>query len=206
MSQDMINNDHFFQFNNAINEVVPIDANCFSELQSIVSYRILKKHEYFSREGQYNIEFGFIIDGVMRIFYLSEDGEEHSKHFVCANDFVTASIHPDKKSSTNIQALIKTTLVSIEYDKFIALSKKCGRIAAFIQRLTLNYLAQKQEREISLLSNKALNNYLLFLKNYPNLIDQIPHYQVASYLGITPTQLSRIRTKLKFKNPINICK
>ena len=195
----MIGNEHFSQLKNAINQVVSVDDKCFSELQSKVDYRMLKKHEYFSREGQYNHELGFVIDGVMRIFYLSEDGVEHNKHFVRANDFIVASIHPEKKSITNIQALVATTLVSIEYNKFIALSEKFEQIAAFIQQLALNYLVQKQEREISLLSNKSGKNYLLFLESYPNLIDQIPHYQVASYLGVTPTQLSRIRKKLRFK-------
>ncbi|NOX35530.1 MAG: Crp/Fnr family transcriptional regulator [Deltaproteobacteria bacterium] len=193
----MINNNQLLQFKNAIGKVHLIDDECLSELQSISYYHKLEKNEYFSKEGQYNEKFGMIIDGIMRIFYLSKNGEEHNKYFCLANDFVTASIKPDKKSITNIQALTETTLVCLPYSKLIVLSEKFEQIRIFIQQLTLNYLEQKQKKEIYLLSNESIDNYLLFLKSYPGLINQIPHYHIASYLGITPTQLSRVRKKLE---------
>ena len=76
------------------------------------------------------------------------------------------------------------------------LSSKYKEISLFIQKLTSSYLEQKQLREIRLLSENSLNNYLYFKEVYPDLENKIQHYNIARYLGITPTQLSRIRKKL----------
>jgi len=193
----MINNSHLLQFKKAIDHIHPIGNECFTELKAIINFRKLEKDEYFSRAGDYNKEFAFVLDGILRIFYLSENGQEHNKHFLVKNDFITASIKSDQKSITNIQVLAPTTLASLDYSSFVSLVKKYSQLSLFIQKLTERYLEKKQEREIQLLSQKTSDIYLVFLKNYPRLINDIPLYHIASYLGITPTQLSRIRGKIK---------
>ena len=77
------------------------------------------------------------------------------------------------------------------------IANKHKQINVFIQKLTFEYLEQKQDREIRLLSEEAMSNYLMFRENFPDLENKIPHYHIASYLGITPTQLSRLRKKLE---------
>ena len=157
----------------------------------------LDKNDYFSKEGQSTRDLGFIFSGILRIFYLNDKGEEWNKHFLRENDFVASSISPEKKSITNIQALTETIMLCIPYTELVKLSTKYKEINLFIQKLTFSYLEQKQDREIRLLSEKAMNNYLAFKKSYPDLENKIQHYHIASYLGITPTQLSRLRKKIK---------
>ena len=81
--------------------------------------------------------------------------------------------------------------------ELMKVSVKFKEVSSFIQKLTFEYLEQKQDREIRLLSEEAMANYLLFRKMFPKLENNIQHYHIASYLGITPTQLSRLRKKLE---------
>ncbi len=193
----MITNKHIRQLKEAIDKINPIENECWSALKQTAFYRKLDKNEYFSGEGEFPKEFGFICNGIIRVFYLSENGEEWNKYFFKDNDFIAASLDPNKKSPTNLQALTSVTLICIPYPRFAELLGNFPQFNAFFQKLILNYLEKKQEKEIRFLSNKTTDNYLYFRENYPDFENIIPHYHIASYLGITPTQLSRIRKKLK---------
>lgn len=202
-SKIMIKDSHLFQLKKAIDAIHPIGDDCFAMLKEIARYRMLGGNDYFSREGDFNEEFGFVIDGILRIFYLSEGGQEHNKHFLHQNSFVAASIKSDQRSITNIQALSPTKLICIKFSSFVSLMNKQRQLSDFMQKLIENYLEEKQKREIQLLSKTAEENYYIFRDNNAALYGKIPYYHIASYLGVTPTQLSRIRRKSK---NINICK
>jgi CRP-like cAMP-binding protein len=191
----MIEFKHLRQLKVAIDSVNPLGNACWAEIESVVYYTSIAKKEYFSREGEFTKAFGFVCSGIMRMFYLSEDGEEYNKHFFIEGDFVASSIDPDKRSISNIQALAPTTLVCISYPIFAGLLNEFEEFNKFFQKLMLAYLEQKQLKEIQFLSNTAVDNYDFFKRKYPNLENRIPGYHVASYLGITPTQLSRIKEK-----------
>jgi len=184
------------QIRKSIDNIYALGEDCWSELEPLIYIKELDKNDYFSKEGQSTRDLGFIFNGILRIYYLNDKGEEWNKHFLQETDFVASSISPEKKSITNIQALTKTIILCIPYSELVKISTKYNEINSFIQRLTFSYLEQKQDREISLLSEEAINNYLTFKKSYPNLENKIQHYHIASYLGITPTQLSRLRKKI----------
>lgn len=184
------------QLRKSISEVHPLRNECWAEIEPLIYVKELNKKDYFSKEGQTSRDLGFILNGILRIYYLSDNGDEWNKHFMIENNFVASSISPEKKSITNIQALSKTTILHIPYFEFFKLATKYNEINLFLQKLTFSYLEQKQDREISLLSENAMNNYLSFKKLYPDLENKIQHFHIASYLGITPTQLSRLRKKL----------
>ncbi len=187
---------HKIQIRQSIDNIYRISNKCWLELEPFIYIKELDKNDYFSKEGQLTRDLGFLFNGVLRIYYLNNKGVEWNKHFLQENDFVASSISPDKESITNIQALTKTTILCIPYSDLVKISTKYNDINFFIQKLTFSYLEQKQDREISLLSEEATNNYLNFIKNYPELENKIQHYHIASYLGITPTQLSRLRKKI----------
>jgi len=188
---------HKIRFRAATDNIHPLRNECWSEIEPLIYIKEFKKNEYYSKEGQFTRDLGFIATGILRIFYLNDKGEEWNKHFLQENDFIASSISPEKKSITYIQALSEVLILCIPYVKLMEIANKYKQVNIFIQKLTFEYLEQKQEREIRLLSEEALSNYLIFKKDYPNLENEIPHYHIASYLGITPTQLSRLRKKLK---------
>ena len=184
------------EFKKSIDEIHQLGNECWLELEPLIYTKELEKNDYFSKEGQLTRDLGFVCNGILRIYYLNDKGEEWNKHFLQKNDFVASSISPEKKSITNIQALTETTILCAPYTELVKLSTKYKEINLVIQKLTFSYLEQKQEREISLLSEEAMNNYLSFRNSYPDLENKIQHYHIASYLGITPTQLSRLRKKI----------
>ncbi|VAW17575.1 cAMP-binding proteins - catabolite gene activator and regulatory subunit of cAMP-dependent protein kinases [hydrothermal vent metagenome] len=188
---------HKIRLRTTIDNIHPLGNECWTEIEPIIYIKELDKNEYFSKEGQLPRELGVIDHGVLRIFYLNDKGEEWNKHFLQENDFVASGISPEKKSITNIQALSKVSILCIPYRELMKIATKYNQINTFIQKLTFEYLEQKQNREIRLLSEEAMNNYLMFKDTFPNLEDRIQHYHIASYLGITPTQLSRLRKKLE---------
>lgn len=188
------------QLRTSTDRIHPLGNECWSAIEPFIYIKELWKHEYFSKEGQYTQDLGFIIGGILRIYYLNDKGEEWNKHFLLKNDFVASGIPPEKKSITRIQALAKTYILCIPFAELIKISDNHREINFFLQKLTFEYLEKKQDREIRLLSENAMSNYLWFRSAYPGLENNIQHYHIASYLGITPTQLSRLRKKLEKNN------
>lgn len=191
-----LTDEHKMQLRTSIDRIYPLGNECWSEIEPFIYIKELDKNEYFSKEGQLTRDLGLISNGILRVFYLNEKGEEWNKLFLQKNDFVAAGISPERKSITNIQALSKAIIICIPYAELTKISTRHKEISSFIQKLTFAYLEQKQEREIRLLSEEAMNNYLLFRNAFPDLENKIQQYHIASYLGITPTQLSRLRKKM----------
>jgi CRP-like cAMP-binding protein len=186
---------HISQFEKVLNSFCLIEKDVFESLKKQCYFRELKKKEYFSESGERSKEIGFVLEGVLRNFHLSSDGEEHNKNFLVPNDFFAANITPNQKSIINIQALTAVQLLCIDFASYHSLAQKHRSLSSVIQSVTEAHFEEKQKREIQLLSKNAEENYASFLRKYPKLLDKIPHYHIASYLGITPTQLSRIRKK-----------
>lgn len=180
----------------AIFEVSPISNDCWNEIKSIAHLMLLDKGKHFSREGERSKRLGFILKGVCRIYYVDDDGNEWNKNFLQKDSFIASSTSLQKSSIINIQALDDMEIVFLSFPELLALSKIYNELLLFIQNLSFVYIEQKQEREINLLSKNAVNNYLTFKRDFPELENKIQHFHIASYLGITPTQLSRVRKKL----------
>ena len=176
-----------------LKQACSLSEQCITALVKSVNEVKLTDKEHFSRCGDSVKNLCFVKSGILRVYYLDENGQEWNKHFMQAGDFVASSISPEKTAITNIQALSDVELIKIPYTKLIELSSTYPEIDAFIQRLSFNYLSQKQDREISLLSKQAKHNYKEFRIAYPDLENKISYYHIASYLGITPVQLSRLR-------------
>jgi len=93
--------------------------------------------------------------------------------------------------------LTDTELLCINYDKLFRLFEEYKELNELSQKMIMYYVSLKQKRELSLLSKKGLERYKDFCVEYPTLENEIAHYYIASYLGMTPTQLSRIRKEYK---------
>ena len=159
----------------------------------------IRKDEYFLRAGEVPQRIGFNVSGLMRLFYIDPDGIEHIKHFCIEN---TAAISYSafllrEESKLYIQAIEDTKLLTINYETYreILDSHVCWQTVArkFAELLYI----LKEKREYEFLMNSAQERYLQFLEDYPNIEERLNNYHIASYLGITPESLSRIRTNLR---------
>lgn len=164
-------------------------------LRELFISRNFDAKEHVALEDEPARYFGFVCSGCLRMYNLTRDGKDLTKLFFLPDSFVVGAIHPDQTNTCSIQALTECSLLVADFQKLELLSKKNTCIHDFKMNLISEFVQMKQTRENRYLSLDASERYQLFLSDFPGLIDRIPHYHIASYLGITPTQLSRIRRK-----------
>lgn len=162
-------------------------------VESLHKTIIVKKGDLFIKEGQRNKIIGRIIAGVIRGYVIDDDGNEVTIHFYQEKDMVLASYIPNVASSLNLQALEDCTISVGSFSEIMSYVNKNEEITNIINTAFHKLNGQLQSRLVALSNLNSLEKYKLFLKEYPNLINRIPHYLIANFLGITPTQLSRSR-------------
>lgn len=106
-------------------------------------------------------------------------------------------------SRLGFDALEETSLIEIDFLAYRRLLLEYDDLKLFqIYYLEKNWLLDKDEREIALVQQDASVRYQQFLSEFPSLVERLPQYHIASHLGITPTQLSRIRKKSSIHQPM----
>ncbi|MCP4178682.1 MAG: Crp/Fnr family transcriptional regulator [bacterium] len=170
-------------------------------VESIHNTEILKKGDFFLQYGNRCVTIGRLMKGVLRGFVIDNDGNEITTHFYQEDDMVIGSYIPNVNATMNIQALVDCEIDTANYSTVMSYVNKDREITEIITEAFQKLNLQLQSRLVALLNLDSLEKYELFLKEYPKLINRIPHYHIAKFLGITPTQLSRAR-----KQFINKCK
>lgn len=169
-------------------------------LDGLSKMKLLRKGEFLIQEGKVCDEIVFIKSGILRSFYINNEGDEITNCITFENEFMSAfsSFITQQPTSENIQALSDTELLSLnrkELDLLYASSpvwQKVGRILTELQYVEL------EKRIVSFQKQTAKQRYEILLKNHSNYIKYIPLQYLASFLGITPRHLSRLRKGFLF--------
>jgi CRP-like cAMP-binding protein len=156
--------------------------------------RKLKKGEYLISPGEIATETGFVVKGVLRVYYLVE-GKESTRFLGSENIFISSvpSFTTQKPSIEYVEALENSELLMLSYQdlqKMCDISPKWDRLVRYLAEYSYN---EQQKRVYSLIALTAQERYEEFTKSRPDLIQRIPQYIIANYLGISPETLSRIR-------------
>lgn len=157
----------------------------------------MKKGEFLISAGQTCKSFSFIHEGTFSFLIMNDDCE-HVKDFSAANKFITSysSFITQTPSLIFIRAEEKATLTQWSFDTYQRLLRSSEHWKQFALKIA-NYLyLRKEKREISLLTETAEQRYLNMLKEFPQIVQHVPQYLIASYLGIKPQSLSRIRNQI----------
>jgi CRP-like cAMP-binding protein len=180
------------------NDLTSVSTESWNKFSILFEPRTLKKGDYFITDGQIAKELAFLENGILRVFYRNDKGVEYNKHFFVNPCLIGgyASLVTNKPAQINQQALTDCTIHVAKYADIQALYSTCPDIERAARVLAEYYFVQKEQREIEIVLLDAEKRYLIFQKQFPQLEQQIPQYHIASYLGITPTQLSRIRKQL----------
>ncbi|BFO68778.1 Crp/Fnr family transcriptional regulator [Chryseobacterium sp. KCF3-3] len=155
----------------------------------------LSKDEYFAEAGKVLRQVGFILDGIIRICYYNNKGEEITKIFIEEKHLLFNL--KNVPSTEYIQAATDCTLLVFSNQDWKEISDTIIDWENIIQKVTNKALAQKLERVSPLVSQDATTRYLEFMEKYPTLVNRIPLSYIASYLGITQQSLSRIRKNIR---------
>lgn len=144
----------------------------------------------------------FVEKGLLRSYTLDEDGKEHVIQFAPENWFIVdrSSVYFNDPSESIIDAIEDTEVVFIDEDFMCRAADVNPIFGRYNDKLLHNHIRQMQKRINRLLSATALKRYLNFIEMYPDLLLRVPQWMIASYLGITPESLSRVRKELAHKN------
>ncbi len=157
-----------------------------------------EKNEYLVRAGDVAKNFHFIIEGLVRFFYSTEDGKEFNKSFAMENGYAGSfhSLVLQAPCGFFIQALERTDTLVLPNQLLRELYERHSCWERLGRRNAENLVLVKEAREKELLLDSLETRYRRFLREYPGLADRIPQYHIASYLGVTNVALSRIRRKI----------
>jgi CRP-like cAMP-binding protein len=195
--------ENFQALRKTLEVFTPLTPAAWLDFRELFHPEELPKGAYFVQEGERNDQVAFIVDGALRAYYLDKNGTFYNKTFFVKDTFAAslASILQRIPSYLNFDALLDTRLLVAHYYQIEALFPKHRCLETCIRKLIeYEWVIKKEQRELRLVLNNATDRYLHFREEYPGLENQIPQYHIASHLGITPIQLSRIRAKIKAKN------
>tara|TARA_R110000868_G_scaffold111773_1_gene301529 strand:+ start:31356 stop:31925 length:570 start_codon:yes stop_codon:yes gene_type:complete len=159
----------------------------------------LCKDEHFSEAGKISKQFGFILNGVIRVYYYNNKGEEVTIHFIEENNIVVDlnSFATEIPSSYYVQAITDCKLIVFSIANWQELLNRIIGWDIISSKITSKALLEKVEKRSLLVSEDATTRYERFLEVYPNLVNRIPLSYIASYLGITQQSFSRIRKNIR---------
>jgi CRP-like cAMP-binding protein len=184
-----------------IDGIALMTSEAWNELQNIVRISEIKNEEFLFKEGTKASDEAFLVRGILRSFYRAYDGEEVNVAFYTENTVLPPHYFRTKNgvSHLNIQALSDAVVAVFNTDQFSALRYKHESLMKYGNVIVERELEYKTQKEILLLTQNAEERYKTFREMYPGLENYISQYQIASYLGITPVSLSRIRKGLVAK-------
>lgn len=176
-----------------------------AEISSIVENcptKKVRKDQFLLRENEFCKHGFFVEQGLLRQFSVDKKGKEHTISFAPESWLVSdrESVYFNKPSAYFIQALEDSQVAVIDESFIQMLSNKFPEFTEFNTRSLHNHIRHLQKRINLLLSASAEDRYLQFVAMYPDILLRVPQTMVASYLGITPESLSRVRRELAQKN------
>lgn len=156
-----------------------------------------KKKDVLLKEGEYCLFEGFVMNGCLKVYFLTEDGFEQTLYFAVESWWITDldSLINNVPSTLNIEALENSEVLMISKKDKELLYEKMPQVEKLFRIMNQQSSVALQRRILSLMNKTADKRYLEFLEKYPTLEQRLTQQQVASYLGISHEFLSKIRKK-----------
>jgi len=182
-----------------IHQYTEIPLPEWEKLAGMLNPLHLEKNVFFVRQEDKPLHLAFIISGIFRIFCITESGDEKTLAFRSKGQFLSA-FTPYLENRTawySIQALTPANLIyfSLENKNLSVLNHPCWD--RLVKEYVVKLFIEKEDRERSFLTEDAKTRYLRFREKHPDLEQEIHQFYIASFLGISPVSLSRIRADLK---------
>jgi len=185
-------------FRAKIEQFTPIPDTDWAMILPHLELKKIKKHAFFAEEGKRAHDIGFVIYGMFSHYY-TKDGDEKTTYFFFVNLFISSYISciTGQPSQLTIEALSDAVYINMPYKALADLFEKSMAWQRF-GRLIAEYLAiGLEERMVSLLIQSPEERYIELLQgNKKKILERIPQHYIATYLGITPVSMSRIRNRM----------
>lgn len=181
-----------------LNDISNLNPDTLSLLVSHTTEIVLKKHEYFVKDGEVSHEVGFLVEGIVRSFFVTNEGKEYNKNLFAAPSIIGSyvSLITGLPNRLPQQALTDCIVLKIPFSVIEKLSENNIEIERLRRKIAERFFVLKEKRELEMSTLLADERYLIFRDEFKGVEQLIPQYHIASYLGISATQLSRIRNKM----------
>lgn len=181
-----------------IYSITDVPATEWGYFSDRIEKKLYESGQILLRSGERVREFYFVLSGLLRYYYVTEDGKEFNKYFAKEYDFAgsISGLISGLPSRYSIEAIEDTHVIMIPVKLIIEGYNRDPSWERLGRRLAENVAYKKELREAEFLLDSAETRYLRFIEEYQDIAARIPQYHIASYLGITEVSLSRIRTKL----------
>ena len=167
-------------------------------LEQHFSLRKLDEKTHLINAGDYAQDVYFILDGILRVYYIDHSGNEVNQQFYQPGEVIApmVSLTNDEPCQFYLQALSDCQVLAADYPNLREAGKDNVQWLTTENAILSAVYLKTARREAQMLLGGAEQRYRWFLKESPELAEQLPLYQIASYLGVTPVSLSRLRKKL----------
>ena len=166
-------------------------------LTSRLTERQIKRKQYILQEGDICKYYTYVVAGCFKMYGVDKTGAEHNLLFAAEDDWLTDldCLHKERPSKLFIEAIEPSTILQISKGDLWYLFTNHPKFNRNFRVIIEDKYIELQNRLLQTFSTTAYERYENFLEQYPNLSNRLPNTQIASYLGITPEFLSKIRNE-----------
>ncbi len=185
-----------------LSEILEIPKNEVTQCSSFYETKSVAKNEFLLKDGEVCNATYFVEKGLLRMYSIDKNGKEHIIQFAPEKWLISdrSSLYFNEKSNYYIEAVEESEILLLKNDFFKNMGLHFPKTAEKNDLLLQKHIRNLQNRVNSLLAETAEERYMNFIKMYPDILLRVPQWMVASYLGITPESLSRVRKELARKN------
>ena len=185
------------KFINYFSKISPLSEEESKAIEENMVLKTYKKGDYLLREGQVSVDTYFILEGCIREFVVN-DGEEKTTNFFTEEQWVISlnNFGPQSPATHNLICVEDTTVSVGNEQQAQKMFKQFPRFETISRVIVEADFAEQKKLLTSYLTDSPEQRYLKLLSSRPDLFQRIPQYQLASYIGVKPESLSRIRKRV----------
>lgn len=185
---------------NYFSKILPLSQEEIDGIVATLTIKKFPKGTILLREGEISMEAYFVLEGCVRQYFII-DGEEKTNNFFSEEQWVISvnSMTNSQPSKHFLECCEDSTLVVGNREKEEALYKQFPKLETISRRVMEKVFAEQQELSGSYFTDSPEERYLNLIQTRPQLLQRIPQYMIASYIGVKPESLSRIRKRLTQK-------
>ena len=185
------------QLYNHINQFINISKEEFSEIISFFEFKSTKKKEIIYNAGSNNLEHLFVINGCLHMYLINDKGAEQTLQFAINNWWLTdyLAFQSNRSSEFYIQAVEPTEILKISFEKQEKLLSLYPKMETYFRKIYQIAYGASIMRMKYIFTYSKEEIYLKFREAFPEFVNNVPQYLVATYLGLSPEYASKIRKK-----------
>lgn len=184
-------------FINYLGSFADLSSSYIEDIKKNLSVRQIEKNTIYFEKDCYSKKIGFLLKGIIRIYDIDASGHVWNKVFLSPPNLLLGNPNFPKKSIHFLETLTPCEVIEFPISFLQEALEKYPEAKEIQTQLLLHLFEKKSAREYDFLTLSAKERYLKFLETHSHLVNQLPQFHIASYLGITPTQLSRINVSLR---------